>query len=364
MAVYYITITALTGIGCLFAKKKDNRSLMCYLAVSALLLIALASFRYAIGFDYFSYRRIYEKTAVQTFEEILQTRKREPLLYLLCKVFCLMGCSYHIFLLCINIFILAVAMRFIYFHSKLPWISIYLYITLQFLAYNMNLVRQSIAVSFFLLAYPYLKERKIVPYTIFIIIGGLFHNSLFIMWPLYILLPMKSSRRLFGGLIVITVLGYLTFDPIFAVLQPIFLKKYVNYSQSYFWQPSSISYVIPSVVYVVLICLFKNQIKIERRAIYLNSAIYQFIITLFITKHFILERFAVYPFALSLLTIPEIIASYQKEKAIKQKLGYKQVTLLFLIFGAAYFCFAAIKGYHGVYPYISLLKRSHSTPIH
>ncbi len=363
MAVYYITITALTGVGCLFIKKEDNKAVLGYLVVSALVLIFFASFRYAIGFDYFSYRRIYEKSAVQTFEEILQTRRREPLLYLFCKISNLMGGSYHIFLFCVNTFLLVVAMRFIYLHSKLPWVSVYLYITLQFLAYNMNLVRQSIAVSFFLLAYPYLKERKIVPYTILIIIGGFFHNSLFIMWPLYILLPIKGSRRLFAGLTGITVLGYLVFDPVFAVLQPIFLKKYVNYSLSYFWQPSSVSYVIPSAVYAILIYLFRNRIQPSRRAFYRNSAIYQFVITLFITKHFILERFAIYPFALSLLAIPEIIASYQKKEEKQQKFGYKQVVLLFLLFGAAYFCFAAAKGYHGVYPYISLLKKSHSAPI-
>ncbi len=362
MAIYYISIMALTGSGCLFAKKKDNKALVCYLTLSASVLILIASFRYAVGFDYFSYRRIYEKVATQTFEEIIITRRSEPLLYLLCKIFCLMGCSYHTFLFCINTFLLIVAMRFIYQYSKLPWFSVYLYITLQFLAYNMNLVRQSVAVSFFLLAYPYIRERKLIPYTILIIIGGLFHNSLFIMWPLYIFLPIKGSRKLFVGLTIITILGYIAFDPIFAIIQPIILKNYNNYSQSYFWQPSSITYVIPSVVYTVLIYLFRDQIDPSRRSTYLNSAIYQCIITLFITKHFILERFAIYPFALSLLAIPEIIATY-REKDRKQKIGYRQVMLLFLLFGAAYFFFAAVKGYHGVYPYISLLKKSHSIPI-
>lgn len=397
MAVYYLTTATLTGLGYYLTEylfpsdtcaagfsegksirrksseqegnslvQKKRRNTLLYLAVSFLVLTFLASFRYAIGFDYFSYRKIYEKTAASTFSATLATHRHEPLFYLICRIISLSGCSYPVFLLFINTFLIFTAMRFIYRHSRLPWLSVYLFITLQFLAYNMNLLRQSIAVCFFLLAYPCLMERKLLRYSILILVGGLFHNSIFLMWFFYFILTKKHSRLFLVCIAACTLLAYFLFDPVFAFIQPILLKKHANYVNSYYWQPDSFVYVIFPALYTGLAWLFGRNISDpEKRNICLNSALYQGIISLFVTKHFILERFAIYPFSLALIMVPEIICAYRTEKRSTQKKGKKDfyyfcVLFIFVGFGAAYFCFAAVKGFHGVYPYVSLLKRSWS----
>ena len=366
MAIYYFMIMVLTGLGYVLTEgKKQKKSAILYLAVVFFCLTLFASFRYAIGFDYFSYRSIYETISERTFGDILHSYWYEPLFFVVCKVFSLLGCSFPVFLLWINCFLFFVAMRFICRYSKLPWVSVYLFITLQFLAYDMNLIRQSISVSFFLLAHPYLKNRKIVPFTILILIGGLFHNSLLFIWLFYFLLPGINLRKFIIIPIGITVLGYFLFDPLFRLFQPLLPERYAGYFGSYFWNSNSFVYVMPSVLYGLLIYLFRNRIsEPAERSIYLNSALYNFLISLFITKHYILERFSIYPFALSLIAIPEIISSYRVEKDCKGKynFGYPHVLLLFLLFGGAYFFFAVAKGYHNVYPYVSLLNRSYSVP--
>lgn len=369
MAVYYFTISALAGLGyVLTEKKKEARTTVFYLASAFLLLTFVTSFRYAIGFDYFSYRNIYEIMSRWTFGDILRVYWYEPFFFLTCKLFCLAGCSYPVFLLGINIFLIFTAMQFIYRYSKIPWVSVYLYITLQFLAYNMNLIRQSIAAAFFLLAYPYLKNRKIVPFTMLMSAGGLFHNSLLFVWPLYFLLAKKYPRKFLAGLIILAVLGYVFFDPLFYLLQPVIPHKYAVYQESYFWNSNAFEYVLPSAVYGILVYLFRNRIaEPMRRRIYLSSALYNFLISLFVTKHFILERFAIYPFVFSLIAIPEIIDSFHngilnEKEGNGNKRSYYLVLLLFLLFGAAYFLFAAVKGFHHVYPYVSLLDKSYSVP--
>lgn len=365
MAVYYVTISMLTGAGYVLAQKKQSsKTTLCYLAAAFLSLTFLASFRYAIGFDYFSYREIYEMFATIPLKDIFHYLRMEPFYYAICRLFSLTGLPYPAFLLFINVFLMSVSMLFVYRHSKLPWVSVYLYLTLQFLAYNMNLIRQSIAVAFFMLAYPYLKGRKLLPYTSLIIVGGLFHNSLLFIYPFYFLLPWKHSRRFVGGLLALTCLGYIFFDPIFRMAAPALPLKYANYHGSYFWNSNGPEYAILPALYFLLVYYFRNRIDSPaQRAIYVNSALYQFLISLFITKHFILERFAIYPFTLSLLAIPEIINSYQiKKKTGTNTMDYHRVLFLFLLFGAVWFCFAAAKGYHRVYPYVSLLDRSLSIP--
>ena len=363
MAVYYVTISLLTGLGYFFTEKKQkSKAVLWYLAASFLLLAFLASFRYAIGFDYFSYRNIYEMVSQWSFADTLRCAQTEPLYYVMCKIFSLAGCPFQIFLLFVNLFLMAAAMQFVFRYSKLPWVSVYLYVTLQFLAYNMNLIRQSIAAAFFLMAYPYLKNRKLLPYTLIIFIGGMFHNSLWFVYPLYFLLTWKYNKKTLACLFTATCLGYLFFDPVFARISPFLPARYANYSGSYFWSANGLIYVLLPGLYCLLIYLFRNRIENPfQRTLYLNSALYQFIISAFITKHFILERFAIYPFVFSLLAIPEIIDSYRK-KAGKYTLNYHRVLSLFLLFGFAWFCFSAAQGFHRVYPYVSLLDKSLTTP--
>lgn len=378
MAVYYVTISLLTGLGYFTAGKKESQKhTACYLALAFVLFSFLSSFRYAIGFDYFSYRNIYQLVIPWSFQDIFLYHRSEPFYYLICKLFSLIGCPFPLFLTFVNLFLMAAAIRFISRDSKIPWVSVYLYLTLQFLAYNMNLIRQSIAAAVFMLAYPYLKNRKLLPYTILTVLGGLFHNSLWFVWPLYFILPRKHSKKCLGFLFGAACLCYCFFDPIFYLLSPILPARYVNYQGGYFWNANGFEYVLLPAAYLLLIYLFRNRIADpQQRAIYVNSAFYQFLINLFITKHFILERFAVYPFVFSLLAIPEIIDSYRQEhtcpaaedtgsshkKTGIQALTYRRILFLFLLFGMAWFLFSAAEGFHRVYPYVSLLDKSISLP--
>ncbi len=366
MAIYYFTISLSAGLGYVLTERQKSRQITAlYLAVSMMLLIFIASCRYAIGFDYFSYRNMYDMVNGWSFSDILHTYSGEPLFFLVCKIIGSTGCPYQVFLLIVNAFLLTAAMHFICRYSKIPWLSVYLYITLQFLAYNMNLIRQSIATAFFLLAWPYLKNRKILPYSMLIVIGGLFHNSLLFLFPLYFLLPLKQSKKSLLLLAALTAIIYLFFDPLFELLGPFLPTKYTNYQGGFFWQANGFCYALFPALYCLLIILFRSRIADSMlRSVCLNSAIYHFIISLFITKHFILERFAVYPFVFSLIGIPEIISSYrnQKRPGSKPVLTYHRVLFLFLFLGGAYFAFAAFCGFHHVYPYVGLWDKSMSAP--
>ena len=62
MTIYYFIILGLLGLGYVLTEKREERNkTFCYLSISCFVLTFFASFRYAIGFDYFSYQDIYEK---------------------------------------------------------------------------------------------------------------------------------------------------------------------------------------------------------------------------------------------------------------------------------------------------------------
>ena len=124
MAVYYVVITALAGSGYLLTEKKkqSQKATAIYLAVAFGSLVLLASFRYAIGFDYFAYRDIYEMSAQMSFRDIFHTHWYEPLYHFICRIFAMNGIPYQVFLACISCFVLAAAMWFISHCSFWPMI--------------------------------------------------------------------------------------------------------------------------------------------------------------------------------------------------------------------------------------------------
>ena len=60
MSVYYFTIATLSVMGYVFTvRDRQEKTKVFYLAAAFLALTFIASFRYGIGFDYFSYEQIY-----------------------------------------------------------------------------------------------------------------------------------------------------------------------------------------------------------------------------------------------------------------------------------------------------------------
>lgn len=356
------------------ASQKRNSGLpaVFYLALMCILLVAVSSFRYAIGFDYYSYRSIYLETSKLSAGEIIKRQDTEIFFYLLNKAFSSMGFSYTAFLTAVNIFIHGTAMWFIRRYSKIPWLSVYFYVSLQFFAHSMNLVRQSIALSFFLLAFSLLVRRRFLPFAAVMVAGGLFHNSLLLMIPLYFLLPLKNTVKNMCLFFAAAALLYLFLPEIMESLIRYLPNKYSAYEGSFYWQGNSFRYVVLPTIYFAGVLLFRNRLLENNslNAIWVNSAFYTAMINLFITRHFILERFSVYLFIFSIVLIPEIVNLHMREgnrTPGEEELDRASCRPMFfvliacLMYGLCYFGFAAKEGFHNVYPYVSLMDKAVSS---
>lgn len=371
MNIYYILLVLLPLLGLIIQKfYKSQKQTALYLILTGTVLTLVSSLRYGIGSDYFPYRSIYEQTSQLDLYQLFFSCPTEPLYALLQKIVFLLGGNYMIFLTVISIFIHSITMWFIYRFSKLPWLSVYLYISLQFFAHSMNLLRQSISVCFFLLAYPYLKKRKFIPYCCILIIGGFFHKSAFLMIPFYFILCIKNSKHLVVITSLIFTLFYCFSDKVMIFLTTYILPQYNKYLNSIFWKGNSFSYAIFPILYLLFVLFTKNKILFkQKQLIYFHSAFFSCLNALLVTKHFILERTSIYFFILSLIIIPELVtAPKRKKESCKQdslhlpnikKIGKQYGWLLcVLFFSFLYFLFAASKGYHNVYPYYSLYDRA------
>lgn len=357
MKVYYIYMIGLTTTGYFIEKKRNSKKMQTFFLIFAgILLLLLSTVRYAIGFDYFSYRSIFNTIREMDLKEVIINYKTEFLFAFLNWLVAFLGGNYTTFLFVVNLFLQGTIIWFIKQYSKLPWLSIYLFLTLQFFAHSMNLLRQSISVAFFLIAFPMLKEKRWISYSILMIIGGFFHNSAFIFLLIGLFLHIKNSWEMMGIIGSLFLLIYFKMDVLFEFLLEHVFVSYSSYFNSVYWRGNSIKYcIVPSIYFILVLFARKKLLKQSKENnLYINSAFLTFLNYLFITKHFILERFAVYFFILSIVIIPEIIDIYRKEE--KKRMA-DFILIGSIVVSTIYFFFAAYEGFHNVYPFVSWLDK-------
>lgn len=88
--------------------------------------------------------------------------------------------------------------------SRFIVLSICFYVSLFYYANSLNIMRQSIAMSFSLLAYTYIDSRKWRHYSIYLFIASLFHTTALFLFPLYFVNKIKVYRFTFILILLLT----------------------------------------------------------------------------------------------------------------------------------------------------------------
>lgn len=338
----YIFINILSLILGYICQKKDIEKF--YIFIMIIIFTIISTLRFAIGFDYFAYENI--------FNNISSSNLEKGFLIFSSSIYKIFKGNYRIFLLISSSIINSITLIWIYKFSKYKWISIYLYTSFQFFAYSMNLIRQSMALSIFLISYKYLIERNFFKYIFFVIFASTFHKSVLIMIPFYFIFNIKITKKYIFLITTFFVILYINFDNLIYTFSE--FLEYSKYFNSIYWQANSIKYIILPSIYLIIILLNTKKLIFlnAKNNILINTCIYNFFINLFITKHFIIERLSIYFFIFSLILIPEILDTNKVKKII--------ITLIIITIGGGYLLFATNEGFHNVYPYRSIFDKSKS----
>ena len=320
-----------------------------YLLITGLACWLLASLRYVTGFDY----RFYEST----FQSISTSGLggadwSEPGYVLLNWAVSLFGGNYRVFLFVFHFLLTTLVFSWIGRYSQSPWLSIFLFFTMQHFALSMNFLRQALAAAIVLWAYPFLKSRRFLPACGLMLLASCFHRTALIMLPLCVLITLPPTKRHYGLAAFTAGTVYVLMDPLISIAVTI-VPKYQHYLTEKYWQGNSFLYVLmPLGCFLFSIPLLCQTAQGKTSPVLANSVFYSMLIQLFITRHFILERLSIYPAMFSLLVLPAAALVPGKWISTKARIGV-------LIAGAfVYFLFAANQGFHGVYPYHGIWERA------
>ncbi len=161
------------------ASKLNKISYYYFYVIVAVLFICIAGLANGNGLDWDSYQEISELGL--TFRDIGFHSSYEPFFLLLYNIFP----SYHIFLFFFVLINFILLSKTILRYSPYVAISILVYVCTYYFWGMMGQLRQALAISIIVFAWPYIESRKFV---IYVLIASLFHYSA-IVCLLYLLIP-------------------------------------------------------------------------------------------------------------------------------------------------------------------------------
>ena len=201
------------------AARKKERIMM-------LLLLFLMGLRHETVFgDAVTYAAVYEYSTIRVGDIglLLQT-EREPL-FILLEYFCQrISRNYTFFFFVTSLPIALGYARLLKNYSPDSFMSVLLFFGLGCMYFAMAGLRQAIAMGITMLAFPYAKERKLIPFLMLCLIAYGFHNSSIVFTPIYFVVNWKPNWKMWLAVGVAMMLG-LSKNPIVLSLANLFTTK-------------------------------------------------------------------------------------------------------------------------------------------
>ncbi len=149
-----------------------------------------------VGYDYITYEEAYHDFAVASWSDLFFVRIRfEPGYVLFNKCLTIISSNYLLFKVVTSFINICSVLIFIKRYSVMPWMSCALFLTLGFYNFELNIMRQSLALSISLFAYPYAENKSLLKFLLCIILATLFHYSAIILLIIYPIANIKFTKR-------------------------------------------------------------------------------------------------------------------------------------------------------------------------
>ncbi|WP_368665171.1 EpsG family protein [Sporosarcina sp. P29] len=332
------------GYNVLKVSNKNNEKIksLFVLFATSLLIIVLSLRSYTIGADVPTYLTYFSSMSqYSTFDSLMLGHRFESGYKILNKLISIFTTNNQLFLMviaCIAIIPIGIT---IYKHSKMPFLSFTLYITLNYYSFTFSGLRQAISYAIIFNSYSYIQERKIFKFILSVLIASLFHQSALIFLPAYFLVKIKINKFTIISILLFNVMIFTFRQQIFAIFINFFYEDYgIVESKSFKWM------LLCALIVIVGLFFYKKVISISQS----NNALYILLIIgvslmIFALVGTNIMRISNYYYMFVILFIPEII-NVIKDKRLVLLIVYVLIVLNIII----YIWFLNIDGFN-IVPY-------------
>jgi hypothetical protein len=212
-------------------KKEEGADFTYYMVL--VVFIAIAGLRYKVGGDSLAYYETFKEIPLLSdlFDYDFSETRYDPLWIVLSSISKTIIDDFAFFQIIHATIVNVIIFRFIKQNTMYRFTAIFLYFCGAYLYFNMEVMREILAICVFLLGYPYFRDKKWFQFYLFAIVAFLFHSSAMILF----LFPLFRYLKI--NLIGISIiLGFFYFSLYFEAILKLGLfasrvtEKYDNYS--------------------------------------------------------------------------------------------------------------------------------------
>ncbi|MCR5736900.1 MAG: EpsG family protein [Eubacterium sp.] len=165
---------------------------------------------------YAYYYGIYNDKSLGWFDEEIFHGGRNAGFQWICKAFSMMtDGDFHIFLICLAIFMQVSFAILIYYYSPRPWLSYLIWNCMSFyLVYGFTTIKQGLAMTVLLYAMMAIFQQKKRSFFILVLLAGFIHAPAFVFLPAYLIANKKITENTVIVYIITMIMVYLFKKPI------------------------------------------------------------------------------------------------------------------------------------------------------
>lgn len=331
-------------------QKRNNMRLFLWFAAAILLYTLHGGFTA----DFNSYSGFFMQYASYSFEDLKGILTFEyhlnvlELGYVLLNFLVSRFTKQYVYMQLVQALIICIPVYKIFKESRIPILSVALFISIGPYLESFSTVRNLMAASICCLAYRYVKEENKYKYFATIIIASLIHLSALIMLPFYYVLRIKPSKSNVLKYVFATVIGIVLMDRL-AILYNNFFKVSTDLQETlnllYRSQTDVKLVLIPVGICIATIILFfmytdkrKKEILSNEEKILFNGTIIWCLLKILMLFSSYTTRFAAYFFYFVCLLCPYVIKKIQGK-------NLRIIVLIILIGGCCIYYLITSKAY-------------------
>lgn len=211
-----------------------------------------------------------------------------------------------------SVFITFSTCYFIYKNTSDVPLGLLIYVCFGLFTFNMNGMRQAMAMSVCLFAYEFVKKRKLIPFILVVLLGMQFHRTAICFMAIYILPTLKKGK--------INTFLYLCGMVVFMLTMDWFIETFNSFSGKEYEVENQADSGGISVVLIYMMSMalaFLAYAKLEDREVQSQFFCVVLGFVCYISRYFsniIMERVSYYFFYFTILLIPNLIEHLDKKE--------------------------------------------------
>lgn len=252
MTVYFLAYAAMIAVAALSAKSPKCKAIVCGFCFLLWFLLLglrhptmgvdLIDSTYANGLPHPGYLTCFTIHVNSPWQEVLTGKffshgifiSYEIGFRIFCKLLGYISTNPQILLLACSVVVFAAASLLFYQNSKAPLLSFIIFLGLPFFTFCFSGLRQAVAVSITMFSFPFIRDKKPLPFVLLVSLASAFHKSALFFLPAYPCFWIRTEKPFFMvGSLILLVLVFPLRNLLYSVIQWLFPAYPLAYTGAY-----------------------------------------------------------------------------------------------------------------------------------